>query len=256
MREALTRLLFEERHPDLFALRHAGSGKSALAAWGFEHGDGWFAIIAALAEVVESRSPSACVVQCKEKFGTLRVYLRNDGNDRYCRGALLTAAGVSGRVSELSGRPGRMMTRTQSCPGGPRSVFSGVRTLAPAEAAGWEPAQPGEPDAPAGADELRARHLDILRGATIAVPTPCLGLIDAWLGALRAADAPPQGLRLARLGLDGDTAPVGQVGEEVLGATAFHAALGRRVDRRSGSVGPVDDRGRLLACRAVLDDSR
>lgn len=64
------RLLYE-RHPDLFALRYAGPRESALASWGFEHEDGWFAIVAALAEVLEARSPGARVTQCKEKFAAL-----------------------------------------------------------------------------------------------------------------------------------------------------------------------------------------
>ena len=66
---------------------------------------------------------------------------------------------------------------------------------------------------------------------------------DGWLGSLRLAAESSRGCRLACVGLVGDTAPVG---DDVLGATASLAALGRRVDRRTGAVGPVDDQGRLV----------
>src|SRR3546814_18978842 len=52
--------------------------------WGFEHGDGWSELIAALCanlnEILGSEpGASIGVKQVKEKFGTLRVYYRLNG---------------------------------------------------------------------------------------------------------------------------------------------------------------------------------
>lgn len=242
--EALTRLLYDH-HANLFELRHHRL-RSALAERDFEHADGWFAIVAALAEVIEARAPGGRLTQCKEKFAALRVSLT--GGDAYCEGAIEAAGAMTERVSELSGRPGRPMVRRR--PGRDRSVFDNVCTLAPVEATGREPAKLSEPGPPASAEALRARHPDLLDGATIAIPDPCLDLADAWLRALRSPGGPqpqPPDVRLARLGLDGDTAPIGAVPDAMLGAVAFLAALGRRVDRATGTLGPVDDRGRRFS---------
>ena len=43
MREALTRLLYS-RYPVLFAEHRLDAAESGMA-WGFQHGDGWFAIV-------------------------------------------------------------------------------------------------------------------------------------------------------------------------------------------------------------------
>ncbi len=62
MRLALSDLL-RCRYPTFFRLHP-----------GFEHKDGWFAIIDALSETITALNPQAYVVQAKEKFGTLSFY--------------------------------------------------------------------------------------------------------------------------------------------------------------------------------------
>jgi hypothetical protein len=45
--------------------------------------------------------------QIKEKFGTLRIYLRTGGND-FMSGAIQFAELMSGTVCERTGQPGKM----------------------------------------------------------------------------------------------------------------------------------------------------
>lgn len=126
MRDALTQLLYN-RYPVLFAEHRLDASESGMA-WGFQHGDGWFAIVEALASVVTAQAPLATAAQVKQKFGALRVYL-NKG-DAYTRGACNAAERFSLTISEVSGRRGVLMVR--------RKGFW-LRTLAPGELAGFVP---------------------------------------------------------------------------------------------------------------------
>ena len=80
--------------------------------WGFEHGDGWSELVAALCanlnEILESEpGTSIGVKQVKEKLGTLRFYYRlNGANDKVAkrvRHAVDLAEKASGCICERCG---------------------------------------------------------------------------------------------------------------------------------------------------------
>lgn len=94
--------MVRERYPGLYTRNFA-----------FEIDDGWAGIIDALSETlvwrsgIEGRLPPQAK-QVKEKFGTLRWYFGHTDADQ---GAIALAEGMSARVCELSGRPGRLGVR-------------------------------------------------------------------------------------------------------------------------------------------------
>ncbi|NYT60285.1 hypothetical protein H0A65_15300 [Alcaligenaceae bacterium] len=80
--------------------------------WGFEHGDGWSDLIAALCaninEILESEPDASMQVkQAKEKFGTLRFYYRlngvNDDVGMRVRRTVALAEKASGCICERCG---------------------------------------------------------------------------------------------------------------------------------------------------------
>ena len=92
--------------------------------WGFEHGDGWYAIVESLCSNIQSHvdwkrrgeqfkdlsdqefdeEHQTVAVQVKEKFGGLRFYVNND--DDYIRGAISMAESMSYRTCEVCGNAG------------------------------------------------------------------------------------------------------------------------------------------------------
>lgn len=97
----------------------------SLMCFGFECGDGWFALIKTLCEHLTALQlgKQFRVVQVKEKFGGLRFYVGNiptaKANEAY---ALIDdAEGKSFEICELCGKPGTlhddgwMMTRCNTC---------------------------------------------------------------------------------------------------------------------------------------------
>lgn len=134
MRDALTQLLYN-RYPILFAEHRLDASESGMA-WGFQHDDGWFAIVEALASVVTAHAPGATAAHVKQKMGGLRFSL-NEG-DAFTRGACAAAERFSLTISEVSGRRGVLMVR--------RKGFW-LRTLAPGELAGFVPVPREAPDA-------------------------------------------------------------------------------------------------------------
>ena len=106
MRTSLS-LLLTRRYPRLYG--SSDGGRDFL----FAHDDGWFAILDALSEtlvlnaVAEGRSPRP-VEQVKEKLGTLRFYF---GDGAFDDGAIALAEEMSGRLCEVTGRPGRLGSR-------------------------------------------------------------------------------------------------------------------------------------------------
>lgn len=70
-----------QRYPSIFADRHA-SMQTTCMCWGFCCGDGWFALIDELCARLQHMTdhegePQIVAVQVKEKFGTLRFYVRS-----------------------------------------------------------------------------------------------------------------------------------------------------------------------------------
>lgn len=109
MREALTRLLYS-RYPMLFAEHHLDAAETGMAR-GFEHDDGWFAVVDALTAVIAANAPMAVAQQVKQRMGALRVTLHQ--GDAFMRGACAAAERFSQTISEVSGRRGILMVRKQ-----------------------------------------------------------------------------------------------------------------------------------------------
>jgi len=119
-----------EKYPLLFKNRNA-SMMETLMCWGFEHGDGWYNIINALCDNMQShidwshkqhawdlkwnrehpdeqrpvREPVAqvVVIQVKEKFGSLRFYYQ--GGDDTISGMVRMAESMSAVMCEECGAP-------------------------------------------------------------------------------------------------------------------------------------------------------
>jgi hypothetical protein len=106
------------KYPDLFVLRQAGEGnptiKSYAIAWGFECDDGWFSIIDNLSNKIqkiiqtlpEEDRQHYYVVQCKEKFGTLRYYM--SGETKEMTEAIQEAEDLSVTTCEFCGKAGKL----------------------------------------------------------------------------------------------------------------------------------------------------
>ena len=93
--------------PSLFRLRHASPQESGMGR-GFECGDGWYELLLGLCAEVERHAAAAgidpVVVQVKEKFGELRVYV--DGGDDAVERLVDQAVGRSHGICACCGGPG------------------------------------------------------------------------------------------------------------------------------------------------------
>lgn len=89
------------------------SGRRSMR-WGFECGDGWLDLIENLSCVIQwhvdqkQRSDpnyeQVKVLQCKEKFGSLRFYIL--GGDEFIDGSIAMAERMSSHICESCGNPG------------------------------------------------------------------------------------------------------------------------------------------------------
>ena len=95
-----TKRLFD-KYPSLYA-DHALPPSQSLMWFGFDHGDGWYAIIDALSATIAQLSPDCRAVQVKEKFGTLRYYYIGS-NDIAVDAAVQMAEEMSARTCEECG---------------------------------------------------------------------------------------------------------------------------------------------------------
>ena len=99
-----------EAFPKIFKDRH-GDMRETSMCWGFDFSDGWYDIINKLCAAIQKHLdenpevPQAVAVQTKEKFGTLRFYIR--GGDDYIRDLIEHAEAESGRTCEVCGKPGK-----------------------------------------------------------------------------------------------------------------------------------------------------
>lgn len=84
-------------------------------SWGFQCGDGWFALVYHVSQQITdyaARHPvvhEVMAIEVKEKFGTLRFYVR--GADAHIRALLDTAAAQSAEICERDGTSGRLRVR-------------------------------------------------------------------------------------------------------------------------------------------------
>jgi hypothetical protein len=110
MTPARTATLFAA-FPRLYRGRHLPLTVNQMS-WGLQCGDGWFALLYHLSQAITdyaARHPAAQEViatEVKEKFGTLRFYVR--GGDAYIRALIEAAEARSSTICELDGMPGRL----------------------------------------------------------------------------------------------------------------------------------------------------
>ena len=105
-----------EKYSGLFPEASQTPGTRPRTWWGFQCDDGWLPLIDDFCRLVqynftrqskqfpETKQPT--IVQVKEKFGTLRVYIENS-ND-FIAGALTLAECISARTCEHCGKPGKL----------------------------------------------------------------------------------------------------------------------------------------------------
>ncbi|MCX9157774.1 hypothetical protein OPU71_16745 [Niveibacterium sp. 24ML] len=96
------------RYPKIFADRHRSVQESCMGR-GMDCDDGWFNLIDVLCGALQyesdhNQAPQVLAAQVKEKFGTLRFYVRG-ANDQQ-RGMIRMAEAMSARLCEVCGRPG------------------------------------------------------------------------------------------------------------------------------------------------------
>jgi len=103
MKEELNEKLFCD-FPDLFRERYGNVAKDPLTYWGIQCGDGWYALVASVAELLTRHNPNIKAEQVKEKFGGLRFY--HTYNDDYTHGVVEMAGHISFQICEVCGVPG------------------------------------------------------------------------------------------------------------------------------------------------------
>jgi hypothetical protein len=246
MRPVLEEIL-RRRYPSLYDRAPRKSGKES-APFSPELGDGCFAILLALSEVIDRHAAAAGM----EHLEILRISPGGRGGlsyhlireDRFIRGAIAAASHLSLAVSAVSGRPGRPMFKR-----GEDAV-----ALAPDEVDGHEPVpahylRPLRP--PIGAGQPRALGLLGRRWGDrvdqdISVPAGWADLADVVLTAFAR-----QRHRIDMIRAWGDGA-TGQLIVEwdryrtsatEAGAVAFVSTMAALTDPVTGTSGPVDDTG-------------
>ena len=123
-----TQELFD-RFPELYRGRSKPLTES-LMRFGFDHGDGWFDLVAELSQQIDDLAKAARLsgddypeaVQVKEKFGGLRFYTEGVPDEIYA--AINAAEAKSIETCEVCGRPGKqtndgwIRTLCENCNGG------------------------------------------------------------------------------------------------------------------------------------------
>jgi hypothetical protein len=245
VREPLTELLYG-RYPHLYRERLIPAARSSMA-WGFQHGDGWFAVVDALSNVISEQDPLARMTQVKQDGGAMRTIV--DGGTEFSSGAIAVAARFSQTSCERSGRRGMLMVRNR------RSL----QTLAPDEDREFSPVadlkDTGLPP-PIGIgiwdiSSLARRHATRLEVEGGDLPAAYLDVLDATLLVLGPHGPEPSGvgsithLRLQPTGGIMFDLEAHRIGAFATGAIALCCAMSRRLNTRTGDCGPVDDAGVL-----------
>lgn len=241
-----------ERHSVLFAGTRLTPSESSMA-WGFAVSDGWFPIVETVSDLIASRCPDAVALQVKQKFGTLRFYLR--GGDDWCRGAIYMAEAMSALVCERTGRPGVTISLsgyvTTIAPDATPEE-AGERTAGAMEAwraAGSKPASETHPgprwpelEAEIAAEEAEMNRL--MAGVRIDVPYGWKPLAGELASLLCRRDTRGNGiaahLRAVVRGPDGEMeVDAERLNEFFEGAVACAAALAARTDTVTGAM-PIE----------------
>lgn len=102
-----------EKYPKIFANRHKDMRTTAMC-WGFDCGDGWYALIDALCKHLQDMTdynpnhtqfPQIIASQVKEKYGGLRFY--TIASSDYQDGAIAMAESMSFRICDVCGASGK-----------------------------------------------------------------------------------------------------------------------------------------------------
>jgi len=102
MKEKLQKALVKD-FPTLYQ-DFGGDSRMTCMAFGFEVGDGWEPLIRELSEKLEALDEEVVARQVKEKFGSLRFYIRGGTEAAY--DLIAEAEGKSGTTCEECGEPG------------------------------------------------------------------------------------------------------------------------------------------------------
>lgn len=219
------------RYPALFADRHADPDDYPMGR-GFEIGPGWFALVDTLSALL-SAGPPYRAVQVKSKFGRLGFHLDASPRDP---SAVTLARGLSMRVCEVSGRPGR---RHCYRPTWIATLAPGVRLphrygIPEAEPSAFDLERPGSFVPPIGfaLEEMTAVRADVLAGRT-EIPAGWHDLADTVLQILQNSPGQPRVVRMrcddAGLRIEWHEESTGLVSLSELAT-----ALSRRIDRVTG----------------------
>jgi len=94
--------------PYMFRYDGWNNTQNSLLVFGFECGDGWFELIKQLVNDIKNNdiTHSVQVNQVKEKFGTLRFYIKK-GTEKIFE-LIFKAEYESGKICEKCGNPGKL----------------------------------------------------------------------------------------------------------------------------------------------------
>jgi hypothetical protein len=246
MRPGLEEIL-RRRYPSLYDRSPRTPGRES-APFSPDLGDGCFAILLALSEVID-RHASAAGMEYLEvlkispgRHGGLHYHLIRE--DHFIRGAITAANHLSLAVSTLSGRPGRPMV----------SRGKDTVVLAPDEVDGHEPVPPHylrplRP--PIGAGQARALGLLGRRWGDwvehdISVPAGWADLADVVLTAFARQRRRIDWIRAWDDGATGQLVVEWdryRTSATEAGAVAFATTMAALTDPVTGASGPVDDTG-------------
>lgn len=239
--------ILRRRYPSLYEERK-GEADRDRAPFSPKLGDGWFAIELALSEVMDRRAMATgldhlrILKMAPNPRGGLHCH--HYGQDPFIRGAVQAAYHLSLAVSEVSGQPGRLMSKDNA----------GGITLAPSEADGHEPVpirylRPLR--TPLGAGQLRAlnalgRRWGHIVDQDISVPAGWADLVDVVLTAFSRENHSINWIRSWDNGAAGQLVVGWECGrhrEYLAGAVDFATSMAALTDPLTGASGPVDDAG-------------
>ena len=246
MTQALDDLLCQ-RYPALYADRH-GDEQSTAMCWGFEIGDGWFAIVDAISEILTLQAkaagvPCPAVQQVKQKFGSLRFRVEAPATGRH---AIALAEEMSRRICEISGCPGRLSCfgrrRLATLAPGvePGGIFGDQEVAVVTTEADPLTSKMDVPPLAFGLNDMARWRADVLAGP-VEVPAGWRDLADALLHMVQRerVETKPASIRQIWRGITGDRAMQvdwAEDGPALEGLSAMASALSRRIDPASGAM--------------------
>lgn len=238
MNKELEESLFR-RWPAVFRGRNRPPTETSMDR-GCVHGDGWYAILDALCEVLTTHAKNLGRLppeakQVKEKLAGLRFYV-GDPTDEFDWGAIAMAQMLSLRICEISGQPGRNCSREGS----------GYATLSPRVArqrrfvTTLTDANRPLPPVPEAPHLLATRWPQVLVGP-VKLPGGWYDVADILLECLghSVGDEKAVVARVVELGQKNEclVAQLEGGGLREMGLAALAAAVSNRIDPATGAAG-------------------